>query len=93
MVIRTNFGGFRIPTNLPLTLYPIPLTFMAGDSLVAREFTVADEVVPRLVAASVMLTHVRTASRAGVSTNGRRLERSSFPVSQCQDPVAHFPPN
>lgn len=36
--------------------------FMAGNSLVAGEFAVADEVIPRLVAAPIMLTHIRAAS-------------------------------
>lgn len=75
-------GGLPIPYRHPLASYSTQLTFMAGDSLVASEFTVANEVVPRLVAATVMLTHVRAASGEGVNSHGRRLERQPSPFSQ-----------
>jgi hypothetical protein len=54
-----------------LTHHPIWLTLVAGFSLVASKFAVADEVIPRLVAASIVLTHVRATPRKGVSTKGR----------------------
>lgn len=70
-----------IPSNLLLTSpvydslpHPRWLTLVAGLPLVACQFAVADEVIPRLVAASIMLTHVRATPREGGQRQGKELE-------------------
>lgn len=82
--------SFLVPSNLPLTPYTIWLTFVAGNSLVAGKFAVADEVIPRLVASSVMLTHVRAASVEGVKHQGKEAWDQ---LPKGPGPPAHFPPN
>lgn len=44
---------------------------VAGLPLVACQLAIADEVIPRLVAASVVLTHVRAAPREGGQHQGK----------------------
>ena len=83
----TVSSSLMIPSNLLASPalesppFPTALTLVAGLPLVACQFTIADEVIPGLVAASVMLTHVRATPREEGQHEGQA------PYCECENGV------